>query len=31
LVHSPNREGAWFDLNSQIWAGWSCKDVIPLK
>lgn len=30
LIHAPNREGAWFELNSDVWVGWSREDVIPL-
>jgi ABC-type Fe3+/spermidine/putrescine transport system ATPase subunit len=30
LVHAPNREGAWFQLESEVWVGWSREDVIPI-
>jgi ABC-type Fe3+/spermidine/putrescine transport system ATPase subunit len=31
LIHSPNREDTWFELNKEIWLGWSREDVVPLR
>lgn len=31
LIHSPNREDTWFELNKEIWLGWSREDVVSLR
>jgi ABC-type Fe3+/spermidine/putrescine transport system ATPase subunit len=31
LIHAPNHDEAWYELNSDVWVGWSREDVIPLR